>query len=203
MRTTPVLIVDDHPLYVDALQLALQPILGRAHTFVAPSLTAAVEVLSDQRVDLVLLDLMLPDAGGLEGIARVRDLAVGAMVVIVSGRSDPITINLARAMGADGFIAKSSSLAEIQNQLRALLAGQAIFPPVERADEVVDAIAALTPAQARVLAAAATGKLNKQIAHEMNLAESTVKTHMSAILKRLGVTNRTQAILAISNGIPA
>jgi DNA-binding NarL/FixJ family response regulator len=117
---------------------------------------------------------------------------------VVSGRDDPLTVSLARALGCDGFISKASPLTEIQNGLRALLAGDPVFPTSPGASPLAASIALLTAAQARVLAAAATGKLNKQIAYEMNLAEPTVKSHMSAIFKRLGVSNRTQAILALN-----
>ncbi len=192
------LIVDDHPLYVDALVLALQPLLGRGPVSSAGCLADACRVLADQRVGLVLLDLMLPDAGGVEGVARLRDLAPGARLAVVSARADPVTISLVRAVGADGFISKSNPLSLIQSQLREVLAGKAVFPEPPALSEVSASIAALTPAQARVLAAAATGRLNKQIAADMNLSEATVKTHMSGILRRLGVHNRTQAILALS-----
>ncbi len=143
---------------------------------------------------------MMPDAGGVEGVARVRDLAPGARLVVVSARADPVTISLVRAVGANGFISKSNPLSVIQSQLREVLAGKAVFPEEPNAAGVASRVAALTPAQARVLAAAATGRLNKQIAADMNLSEATVKTHMSGILRRLGVHNRTQAILALPGG---
>jgi DNA-binding NarL/FixJ family response regulator len=198
MQTPAALIVDDHPLFVDALMLALQPLLGRGQMSSAGCLADACRMLADHRVGLVLLDLMLPDAGGVEGVARVRELATGARLAVVSARADPVTISLVRAVGADGFISKSNPLSVIQDQLRAVMAGEAVFPEQPTSADVAARIASLTPAQARVLAAAATGKLNKQIAADMNLSETTVKTHMSAILRRLGVHNRTQAILALS-----
>lgn len=192
------LIVDDHPLFVEALMLAVQPLLGRGQILSAGSLTDAARVLAGQRVGLVLLDLMLPDAGGVEGVARLRGLAAGARLAVVSGRADRVAISLVRAVGADGFISKSNPLALIQSQVQDVLAGKAVFPEEPTSAGVAAKIARLSPAQARVLAAAATGKLNKLIAADMNLSEATVKTHMSAILKRLGVHNRTQAILALA-----
>lgn len=195
-----VLIIDDHPIFIDALKIALQPTLSNARIFGAQSLIVAAETLRSTVVDLVLLDLMLPDAGGVESVARIRDLAPGARVVIVSGRDDPITVSLAKAVGAEGFISKSDPLTLIQSHLKTIISGASVFPNTQESIGVADAISRLTPAQARVLAAAATGKLNKQIAYDMNLAEPTVKAHMSAIFRRLGVTNRTQAILAVSAG---
>ncbi len=192
-----VVIVDDHPLFIDALTLALRPLASGAAPSSASTLAQAMAILRTVPADLILLDLMLPDAGGVESVARVREVAAHARVVVVSGKDDAVTVNLARALGADGFISKASPLTEIQQRLRAVLAGEAVFPEAQPAPAVADAISALTQAQARVLAAAATGKLNKQIAYEMNLAEPTIKAHMSAIFKKLGVNNRTQAILAL------
>lgn len=192
------LIVDDHPLFVDALALALQPLLGGGRLFTAGALTRACQMLAVEKVDLVLLDLVLPDSGGVEGIARVREYAASARVAVISGRSDLATVSLARAVGADAFISKSDPFALIQAHLGDVLAGKPVFPDHGGATDLAAKIALLTPAQARILAAAATGKLNKQIAADMHLAEATVKTHMSAILKRLGVNNRTQAILALA-----
>ena len=192
-----ILIVDDHPIFIDALRLALRPIIDRPAVSSASSLAVACAMLATQKVDLILLDLMLPDAGGVESVSRIRDIAAGARIVVISGRDDAVTVNLARALGAHGFISKGDPLTSIQSRLLDIVAGKLVYPDNDKSD-LADAISLLTPAQARVLAAATTGKLNKQIAFEMNLAEPTVKSHLSAIFKRLGVTNRTQAILAVS-----
>ena len=193
-----IVVVDDHPLFVDALRLALRPVIGGASLATAASLADALEFLRTHAADLILLDLMLPDAGGTEGVARVREIAADARLVVISGRDDPVTVSLARALGADGFISKVAPLTAIQDQLGDIIAGRAVFPQPGSSPNLATMIATLTPAQARVLAAAATGKLNKQIAYEMQLAEPTIKAHMSAVFKKLGVNNRTQAILAIN-----
>ena len=193
-----ILIVDDHPLFIDALTLALRPLTSGDAPSKATTLAEAIAALTSRPVEFILLDLMLPDAGGVESVARVREVAGDARLVVVSGRDDAVTVSLARALGADGFISKASPLTAIQTQLRDIMRGMTVFPASAETVDVAQAITALTPAQARVLAAAATGKLNKQIAYEMNLAEPTIKAHMSAIFKRLGVNNRTQAILAIT-----
>lgn len=154
-------------------------------------------MLATGRFGLILLDLQLPDTQSFEGVARLRGLTT-AQLVVISARADPVTIALVRGVGADGFIAKSSPMAVIQGQLQTVLAGKPVFPTQPVAPDIAKRIADLTPAQARVLSAAATGKLNKQIAADLNLSETTVKSHMSGILNRLGLHNRTQAILALS-----
>lgn len=199
MSTQPIatLIVDDHPLYADALMLALQPLVGGGQLLSVGSLAEACRMLATGRFGLILLDLQLPDTQSFEGVARLRGLTT-AQLVVISARADPVTIALVRGVGADGFIAKSSPMAVIQGQLQTVLAGKPVFPTQPVAPDIAKRIAGLTPAQARVLSAAATGKLNKQIAADLNLSETTVKSHMSGILNRLGLHNRTQAILALS-----
>ena len=200
-NTSPsVLVVDDHPLFLEALRLALQPMIGPVPPTAAASLADAIALLADRTYSLVLVDLMLSDAGGVESVARLRSLVGRAKLVVVSGRDDAATVRLAKAVGADAFISKGDSLVVIQQNLRRVLSGELVFPERSDPDAFGQALARLTPAQARVLAAAATGKLNKQIAFEMGLAEATVKAHMSAAIKRLGVNNRTQAILRLSDG---
>ena len=195
--TYPVMLIDDHPMFIEALQMALRPMLRRPVFSVAGSLREAEALLDAVNAKLILLDLQLPDAGGLEGATRLKaKLGAAARIVIVSGRDDPSTVSLARAVGVAGFISKVQPLAAIQDNLRIVLEGGTVFPSQSQ-DAQALALAALSPAQARILAAAATGKLNKQIAFDMALSETTVKSHMSAIMKKLGVTNRTQAILAI------
>ncbi len=199
MSTQPIatLIVDDHPLYADALMLALPPLVGGGQLLSVGSLAEACRMLATGRFGLILLDLQLPDTQSFEGVARLRGLTT-AQLVVISARADPVTIALVRGVGADGFIAKSSPMAVIQGQLQTVLAGKPVFPTQPVAPDIAKRIADLTPAQARVLSAAATGKLNKQIAADLNLSETTVKSHMSGILNRLGLHNRTQAILALS-----
>ena len=202
MSTQPIatLVVDDHPLYADALMLAVRPLVGGGEISAVGSLAEACRILATGRFGLILLDLQLPDTQSFEGVARLRGLT-SAQLVVISARVDPATIALVRETGADGFIAKSNPIAVIQGQLQAVLAGKPVFPTQPVAAGIAKRIADLTPAQARVLAAAATGKLNKQIAADLNLSESTVKSHMSAILSRLALHNRTQAILALSGTV--
>ena len=127
-RPIRVVIVDDHPLFIDALTLALRPLTPGATSSSAATLAQAIALLAAAPADLILLDLMLPDAGGVESVARVRAVAGQARLVVVSGKDDPVTVSLARALGADGFISKASPLTEIQNRLRAVLANEAVFP---------------------------------------------------------------------------
>ena len=201
MRRPTVLLIDDHPLYIDALRVAVEPLFP-ARVEAEATLSGAFERLEQDRYDLILLDLSLPDAGGVESVGRVKEAAgPRAALVVVSGRDDASTVALVRALKADGFLSKSQPLTVLREQLTKISNGETVFPSDKTAEGLSEALALLTPAQARVLAAAATGKLNKQIAYDMGLAEPTVKAHMSAIIKRLGVANRTQAILAISGSV--
>ena len=151
---------------------------------------------------LALLDLMLPDARGFSGFLRLQHALGDVPIVIVSAKQQPELIEAARALGAAGYLSKAQPLDETLGSLRSILSGKTIFPPVNarmQAD-VTDArarIAELSGAQLRVLMALADGRLNKQIAGDLGVTEATIKAHLTAIFRKLGVNNRTQAILAI------
>jgi DNA-binding NarL/FixJ family response regulator len=188
----PILIVDDHPIFVDALRMALTPLIDGPEIATAGSLAEAEAFLRATGARLILLDLGLPDAFELDGAGRLKSLRPDTPLVIVSGRDDAATVALARAMGVAGFISKASPLSDIQVGLRLALAGRPVFPAAGPTVAAA-AIASLTAGQARVLAAAASGRPYKQIAFDLGIAEPTLKVHMSAIFKKLGVLNRTQA----------
>lgn len=201
MREFPArtLIVDDHPLYSDALRVALSSLNPDGEAEVATDIADARGMLAgDGEFDLVLLDLVVGEGSGLSLIAEARARHPDCRIVVVSSREEHGAVQSAREMGADGFIGKSSALPEIVEALRSLSMAQ---PAVEeRASLAQDEgsgqrIAGLSPAQMRILVALADGRLNKQIAFDLGLAEPTVKSHLSAIFKKLGVNNRTQAIL--------
>ncbi|HLZ79463.1 MAG TPA: response regulator transcription factor, partial [Sphingomonas sp.] len=146
--------------------------------------------------------LILPDAVGFSGFLRVQHALGDVPIVIISARQQPELVEAARALGAAGYLSKAQPLDETLASLRSALAGRTVFPSDSRsghadASAARKRIAELSSAQLRVLMALADGRLNKQIAGELGVTEATIKAHMTAIFRKLGVTNRTQAILAM------
>ncbi|EYD75991.1 Transcriptional regulator, LuxR family [Rubellimicrobium mesophilum DSM 19309] len=198
------LVVDDHPLFCDALAITLRAVAGVGRTEVADSLGAALARLAaGEGVDLVVLDLHLPDVSGLEGLVRLRAAARGAPVVVVSSLDDPRVVAAALQAGAAGFVPKHSG----REVFRAALArigqggvfvpeGLALAAPAAAAPaEALARLSLLTRQQARILELICEGKLNKQIAYDLAIADATVKAHVTAIMRKLGVQTRTQAVL--------
>ena len=152
---------------------------------------------------LAVLDLVLPDAIGFSGFLRLQHALGDVPIVIISARQQPELVEAARALGAAGYLSKAQPLDETLASLRSVLAGRTVFPRHSGGGGHAEAavarkrIAELSSAQLRVLMALADGRLNKQIAGELGVTEATVKAHMTAIFRKLGVTNRTQAILAM------
>ena len=200
-------IADDHPLFRGALKEALVGVGDVAAIHEAGDFESAKAlVVAHEDVDLVLLDLSMPGASGLSGLISLRGIHPAVPLVVVSAHDDPVTIRRALDLGASGFISKSASMDEIRGAVRAVLAGDIAAPSgielgVERDPEISDLIKrlqALTPQQTRVLGMLAEGLLNKQIAYELGVSEATIKAHVSAILQKLGVDSRTQAVIQLS-----
>ena len=198
------LIADDHPLFRLALVQALRDVVPEAEILEAGSLAQTRERLAETEVDLILLDLHLPDSHGLMGLAALRAEHPDIVVAMISAHDDPHTIRRALAYGASAFIPKRSDVARLREALRAVLDGQDYLPPELRDSvqashpEPEDArnaarLASLTPQQFKVLVRVAEGQLNKQIADALGISERTVKAHLSALFEKLGVRNRTQA----------
>ncbi len=205
MAQTHILIVDDHPLFRDALRHALSTAKSGPKISEAGSLDqAAAELGRRNNVDLVLLDLKMPGVQGLSGLAYVRASYPDVPVAIVSGLEDPAVIRRALALGASGFVPKSTPAETMRDAVAAILAGEIWVPPGLGASTAEDAtldkltrrLATLTPQQLRVLMMLKEGRLNKQIAYELDITEATVKAHVSAILLKLDVDSRTQAVIA-------
>ncbi len=199
-----ILVADDHPMCATALAMAARVVDPMMTIDSATTLAEAEQFARAGSHDLILLDLMLPDVQGFAGLALLRAVRPAARIAIVSGREDPAVIAQAVALGASGFIPKSSAIDVMVSAIRALLAGERWLPAgidgVPRDDRRVDAaerMATLSIAQLRVLRAIANGHQNKQIAYDLQLAEPTVKSHLSAIFRKLGVSNRTQAVLSL------
>ena len=203
--TSTVLIADDHPLFRTALRGALGSMLPGAVVHEAdsfPALKAAVAAHPD--LDLILLDLDMPGVRGFASLLWLRGEHPSVPIVIVSGQAQPALMRRAMDFGASGFIPKSVEPAVMAQAVRAVLAGGMWVPPEITQTDAQDEeqararrIASLTPQQFRVLMMVADGLLNKQIAHEINVTEATVKVHIAAIMRKLGLFRRTQlAVLA-------
>jgi DNA-binding NarL/FixJ family response regulator len=202
-----IVLADDHPLFRDALRLTLQDALGDVSFDEAGSLNEVVELLvSADDVDLVLLDLKMPGVQGFSGLALVRAQFPLIPVVVVSGTEDSSVIVRALSLGAAGFIPKSTPVPAMHTAVSAVLEGGEWIPEgidpdatVDReADEIARRMSTLTPQQMRVLMMLREGLLNKQIAYELSVSEATIKAHVSAILQKLKVESRTQAVIAAS-----
>ncbi|MFD3190888.1 response regulator [Sedimentitalea sp. HM32M-2] len=198
------LIVDDHPLFCDALSMTLQAVSGISSMHTAPTLQEALDLIGQKtQVDLVVLDLNLPDVNGLDGLLRLRN-ATKSPIVVVSAMADNRIISSVIHAGASGFIPKHSqrdvfrqALTALQQRETYIPAGYDLLqePGLADPDDAVNRLASLTNQQARILQLICEGKLNKQIAYELSIAETTVKAHVTAIMRKLGVQSRTQAVL--------
>jgi DNA-binding NarL/FixJ family response regulator len=203
---TKILIVDDHPMFREALNGAVKSALPNAEIFEAGSIEAAREALRERSgIDIVLLDLSLPGTAGFDGLMLLRSSFPRIPIMIVSGLDDPRIVKEAIRLGAAGFVPKSVDKATLATGLSEVLSGS-VFVPADLAQvltappglseaNVADRVAELTPAQMRVLQRLRHGQLNKQIAHELGVSETTVKAHVSEILRKLNVVSRTQAVI--------
>jgi len=197
------IIADDHPLFRSALRAAVSQLLPGAVTLEAESLPALIDLVgAHPETDLVLLDLRMPGARGFSSLIHLRGLYPAIPIAIVSAEEEPMLMRRAIDFGASGFVPKSTGIDQIGNALRSMLRGSVWLPPeisdanpeAHREDhELAQRIATLTPQQFRVLMMLADGRLNKQIADELDVTEATIKAHVTAILRKLGLYRRTQA----------
>ncbi|WP_334031684.1 response regulator transcription factor [Alteromonas sp. P256] len=201
------LIADDHPLYRDALRGALSLSLPSLTLKEAGDLMSTVDMLNKEDVDLLLLDLHMPGSNDLFGLLHIRKLYPDIPVAVVSGTEDTVLISKIIGVGASGFIPKTASAQDIGSAVEAILDGDIWLPEglsesVDEVDEafseLADKVASLTPSQYKVLCYMRDGLLNKQIGYNLDIAEATVKAHVTALFKKLGINNRTQAVLIAS-----
>ncbi|MCF2856839.1 response regulator transcription factor [Pseudoalteromonas sp. SMS1] len=202
------LIADDHPLFREALKGALQNQFEGLEVIESENFEQTLERLSEyDDLDLLLLDLHMPGNGDLYGLIRIREDHPSLPIVVVSGSEDLNTISKVMGYGAMGFIPKASSSQDIVTALLQVLEGETWLPfdikeKIKDLDgeerELAQQVASLTPQQYKVLQYLHEGLLNKQIAYELNISEATVKAHITAIFRKLGVYNRTQAVLIAS-----
>lgn len=204
-----IVIADDHPLFRTALQQALKQLVPQAEIVQAESLPQLqTQVEAHQDADLILLDLNMPGAHGFSGLVFLRSHYTEIPVVVVSACEDPAIMCQAVAHEAAGYIVKSSSLEDISGAIGSVLNGDIYLPPQARQHshspdpvslDLAERLASLTPQQFRVLTMMSEGMLNKQIAYDLEVSEATIKAHVTAIFRKLGVRTRTQAVIAVQS----
>jgi DNA-binding NarL/FixJ family response regulator len=198
-------IADDHPLIRGALREAVSGVFGRTEIAEAATFEEVTDLLEHGReVDLILLDLRMPGVRGFSGLMYLRAQYPSVPIVVVSANDDPDVIRRCMEFGASGFFPKTLGADVLRAAIARVLAGEVWTPPEFDAALKTDAesaamiarLSSLTPQQVRVLMMLSGGLLNKQIAYELGVSEATVKAHVSAILQKLGVDSRTQAVIA-------
>jgi DNA-binding NarL/FixJ family response regulator len=199
------LIADDHPLFRGALREAVNGLFERSEIGEAGTFEEVAELLEHgDDFDLILLDLHMPGVRGFSGLMYLRAQYPGLPIVVVSANDEPAVIRRCMEFGAAGFIPKTLGIEALRQAIARVLKGEVWTPPdVDLARDqdsesaaTIARLATLTPQQVRVLMMLSGGLLNKQIAHELGVSEATVKAHVSAILQKLGVESRTQAVIA-------
>ncbi|MFN3869597.1 MAG: response regulator [Hyphomicrobiaceae bacterium] len=202
------LVVDDHPLFLEALRLSISSAFPDANVIEATSIARAKEAIAaNPAFDLVLLDLSMPGTSGFDGLLELRSQFPKLPVVICSALEDPRIIHEAMTYGASGFIAKTVRKGELAAAIREVMSGSVYLPANYNAisaqqprnsNDLAQRLSSLTPQQLRVLMMLRQGMLNKQIAYELDVGETTVKAHVSEILRKLNVASRTQAVIEVS-----
>ncbi|WP_216641151.1 response regulator [Oceaniglobus roseus] len=212
LKIRSILVIDDHPLYCDALSSTLSALFHTSAVRSVLSLREAMAALdAGLQPDLVLLDLKLPDVVGLTGFYNLKERLSDVPFLVISADVCDSTIQTLMEAGAAGFIPKDASRSVIATALQRVQNGDKFLPagycPQKRAapkdgvdaDEIARRIGELTPQQARIMGLICAGMPNKLIAYELSLAEATVKAHITALLRRLGVRNRTQAAVLVNS----
>ncbi|AYC99525.1 response regulator transcription factor [Neorhizobium sp. NCHU2750] len=206
MQTLTIIIADDHPLFRGALVQALKAMSEDVTIIECGEFSAALRAGEEHPdADLMLLDLAMPGVSGFSGLMTLRAQFSALPIVIVSATDDCATVRRSIELGASGFIPKSSGLDDIRGAIRTVLDGGIFTPGGDQGlgdddpalNEIFDRLKTLTPQQNRVLTMLAEGLLNKQIAYELGVSEATIKAHVSAILLKLNVDSRTQAVIKL------
>jgi DNA-binding NarL/FixJ family response regulator len=207
MTHATIIIADDHPLLRTAMSDAVKRILNDAMVLEAGTFEEMVERLTkNPNTQLILLDLKMPGVQGLSGLIYLRSQHPSVPVLVVSGTDDVNTVRKCMEFGASGFMPKTYTQDKMSQVIRTILDGDTYTDPSinlsgpvdQELKQIVARILSLTPQQQRVLMMLKAGLLNKQIAYDLNVSEATVKAHVSAVLLKLGVESRTQAVIFAS-----
>ncbi|NBB63764.1 response regulator [Pseudomonas sp. ODNR1LW] len=200
-----IVVADDHPLFRAALRSAVDKAAPGATVDECGSLAEARSALAGSPVDLLLLDLKLSDSEGMAGLSAVRAEYPAVPVAVVSASEDSVVVRRALDLGAAGFIPKSAALPQMVEAIAAILAGDTWAPETTagEGDDLLERIASLTPSQLRILEGLKAGRLNKQIAFDLGVSEATIKAHLTSVFRKLGVHNRTQAVIVAQQLDPA
>ena len=199
-----ILIADDHPLFREALRYIVDSVLPNCQVHEATNYQEAKAQLKTYAYKLVFLDLNMPDTNGLNDLALIKKTHPQTPIIVVSAHEDIETISTCLNYNASGYIIKSSSPDEIKVAIKTILKGDTYIPPSVSLDELknpaehddaIQKVRSLTPSQLRILIEVGKGKLNKQIAYDLDISEATVKAHITSVFKKLHINNRTQAVL--------
>jgi DNA-binding NarL/FixJ family response regulator len=201
-----ILIADHHPVFCAMLEAAILNVRPKARVVRAASMTAAREAITYNNPRLVLLDLTMPDCRGFIGLVMLRQDFPDIAILIVSTREGEAIVARAHAFGARGFLPKNASQVTVEAAVNDIFTGRDYWPNLPGSaheqnvghleEEMAQRLFSLTPAQMRILIGLTEGLLNKQIAHEMQISEATVKAHVTAVFRKLNVASRTQAVIA-------
>ena len=205
-----IIIADDHPMFRNALRLALNLEQSGCQIIEAESSESLrVQLNEHNDADLLVLDLNMPGVEGFSALAFVQKKYPNLPIIMISANDKPETIMHAKHFGALGFVSKSADIADIRKGLETVLLGDTYFPyqfneqfNQSQDDTLIETtrqVAELTPKQLKVLSMIKQGLLNKQIAYDLSISEATVKAHVTAIMRKLNVNNRTQAVMKVAN----
>jgi len=196
-----VLIADDHPLFRDALITILRMAIKDCQIKEANDYKETAEMLEREHFNIVFLDLNMPDSNSLSDLALLKKKYPQIPMVVVSAHNEESIIKSCITHNASGYIIKSSSPNDIKKAIQQIMAGNTYVPKGYMLDlnddepNFTTKLEQLTPSQLKVFIQMGKGKLNKQIAYDLNISEATVKAHITAIFKKFGINNRTQAVV--------
>ena len=201
-----ILVADDHPLFREALRYILNSVISTGDIREATNYAEIKELLSKEKFDLVFLDLNMPDSNGLSDLALLKKTHPHIPFIVVSAYEDADVVRTCLDYNASGYIVKSSDPTEIKSAIQKILDGETYRPEwidlqneeAQRQSSIAsNQVKTLTPSQLNILIEMGKGKLNKQIAYDLEISEATVKAHITNIFKKLSINNRTQAVLFI------